>query len=106
MKDRIVGLPDLHLQNSNVSNIPEKVDDAVAGTEGFSEIEKLANKYVFDDIGNLTSDTNKGYLSIATKTFFTRFRAFLGAKSPIKHTILELVNIPFIQFFVPFTLKC
>ena len=40
------------------------MDDAVTGSQGFSESVKQANEYGYDVNGNLTSDANKGYSSI------------------------------------------
>ena len=51
-------------KDSNLSNMLDKVDDAVSGVNGFSDLVKQANEYVFDPNGNLISDANKGYSSI------------------------------------------
>jgi RHS repeat-associated protein len=51
-------------KNSGASNMLDRVDDSVTGTNGFSELVKQANEYGYDGNGNLTSDANKGYNSI------------------------------------------
>ena len=51
-------------KDGNVSNTLDRVDDAVTGSQGFSESVKQANEYGYDVNGNLTSDANKGYTSI------------------------------------------
>ena len=51
-------------KDGNVSNTLDRVDDAVTGSQGFSESVKQANEYGYDVNGNLTSDANKGYSSI------------------------------------------
>jgi len=51
-------------KNSGVSNMLDRVDDAVSGPNGFSEYVQQANEYAYDGNGNLNKDDNKGYNSI------------------------------------------
>jgi hypothetical protein len=51
-------------KSSGASNMLDRVDDVVTGTNGFSELVKQANEYGYDGNGNLIKDDNKGYNSI------------------------------------------
>jgi hypothetical protein len=56
-------------KNGGASNMLDRIDDAIAGAEGFSEnvnlaIVKQADEYDYDANGNLIRDDNKGYNSI------------------------------------------